>query len=132
LPDLTHKHSLIYAGRPVEAADVFRAIADPTRRALLDLLAGEEQPVSALVERFAMTQPAISQHLRVLREAGLVRERKSGRQRLYRLQAEALRDAYDWLGHYERFWQEKLAALAEHLRRTEAAESKKKPRSRRF
>jgi len=115
----------------VEAADVFRAIADPTRRALLDLLAGEEQPVAALVERFAMTQPAISQHLRVLREAGLVGERKSGRQRLYRLHAEALRDAYDWLGHYERFWQEKLAALGEHLRRSEAVESKKKPRSRR-
>lgn len=107
------------------AADVFRAISDPTRRTLLDLLASEEQPVSALVGRFEMTQPAISQHLRVLREAGLVRERRQGRQRLYRLHPEPLREAYDWLGHYERFWREKLAALGEHLRKTEDLERKK-------
>jgi DNA-binding transcriptional ArsR family regulator len=113
------------------APDVFRAISDPTRRALLDLLAAEEQPVSALVHRFEMTQPAISQHLRVLRETGLVRERKVGRQRLYRLHPERLREAHDWLAHYERFWQEKLLALGEHLRRTEVSEEKKSraPRS---
>ncbi len=113
------------------AADVFRAISDPTRRALLDLLAGQERSVSALVEQFEMTQPAISQHLRVLREAGLVRERRRGRQRLYRLQSEPLREAYDWLGHYERFWREKMAALGEHLRKSEGVERKKprEPRS---
>lgn len=112
----------------MEQADVFRAIADPTRRALLDLLARQEQSVSALVDRFEMTQPAISQHLRVLRQAGLVRQRKSGRQRLYRLDPQPLREAYDWLGHYERFWHERLRALGEHLRRTETAERKKKSR----
>jgi DNA-binding transcriptional ArsR family regulator len=109
----------------ISTPDIFRAISDPTRRALLDLLAAEEQPVSALVERFEMTQPAISQHLRVLREAGLVRERRLGRRRLYRLHPEPLREAYDWLGHYERFWQEKLLGLGEHLRRAEASEEKK-------
>ena len=111
-------------------ADVYRAISDPTRRALLDLLAGREQPVSALTKRFTMTQPAISQHLRVLREAGLVQERRQGRCRLYRLQPEPLREAYDWLARYERFWRQKLAELGEHLRRTESLEQKKKsPRS---
>ena len=112
----------------VEPSDVFRAIADPTRRALLDLVAGQEQPVSALVERFEMTQPAISQHLRVLRQAGLVRERKLGRNRLYRLDPEPLRAAYDWLGHYQRFWREKLLALGEHLRKAEPVDGKKKSR----
>lgn len=112
----------------MEQADVFRAIADPTRRALLDLLAGAEHSVSALVDRFEMTQPAISQHLRVLREAGLVREKKLGRQRLYRLDPEPLRDAYHWLAQYERFWREKLLALGEHLRKAEPADGKKKSR----
>lgn len=110
--------------------DVYRALSDPTRRSLLELLAGREQPVSALAERFTMTQPAISQHLRVLREAGLVRERREGRSRLYRLHPEPLREAYEWLAQYERFWRQKLADLGEHLRRTESSEEKKKtPRS---
>ena len=107
-------------------ADVYRAISDPTRRALLDLLAGREHQVSALAERFTMTQPAISQHLRVLREAGLVRERREGRNRVYRLQPEPLREAYDWLVQYERFWRHKLAELGEHLRRAESLEQKRK------
>src|SRR5438552_11123543 len=70
---------------PAEA-DVYQAIADPTRRQILDLLAGAELPVNDLAAPFAMSRPAISQHLRVLREAGLVTDRKAGRQRLYRLQ----------------------------------------------
>ncbi len=123
---LTHKQSLMYSPY-VEQADVFRAIADPTRRALLDLLAGQEHSVAALGKRFEMSQPAISQHLRVLREARLVRERKLGRQRMYRLDPEPLREAYDWLGHYERFWREKLLALGEHLRKTDTADVKRKP-----
>lgn len=113
------------------AADVFHAISDPTRRALLDLLAGKEQPVSALVERFEVSQPAISQHLRVLRGAGLVSERRQGRQRLYRLEPVPLRQAYDWLAHYERFWREKLLALGGHLRRMEMQEKQaRRPKQR--
>ena len=95
--------------------EVFQAIADPTRRALLDLLRGGERPVKSLVEHFAISQPAISQHLRVLREARLVSERRVGRQRLYRLQGEALAQVADWLAHYEEFWKTKLAALERHL-----------------
>ncbi len=96
---------------------VFEAIADPTRRALLDLLAQNEHSVNDLVEKFNVTQPAVSHHLRILRDAGLVRNRRAGRQRLYRLHGRPLREIYDWVAHYERFWTEKLDALGEHLRR---------------
>jgi DNA-binding transcriptional ArsR family regulator len=96
-------------------SEIFQAIADPTRRALLDLLLESERPVKSLVERFAMSQPAISQHLRVLRKAGLVSERRAGRQRLYHLEGEALAEVADWLAHYEEFWKAKLAALGRHL-----------------
>lgn len=112
---------------PVGTPDIFHAISDPTRRALLDLLAGAEQPVSALVERFEVSQPAISQHLRVLRGAGLVSERRQGRHRLYRLEPVPLRQAYDWLAHYEGFWRDKLAALGEQLRQMELREHRRRP-----
>lgn len=97
------------------SADTFHAIADPTRRRLLELLAERERPVNSLSEAFTMTRPAISQHLRILREAGLVAERRVGRERQYRLRAEPLREVSEWVNQYERFWQERLDALGEHL-----------------
>ncbi len=84
---------------------------------MLDLLVGGERSVGELVERFDVSQPAISHHLRILREAGLVKTRRAGRQRLYRLEAGPLRQVYDWLEPYERFWKNRLQALGEHLRR---------------
>jgi len=99
------------------ASQVFVAISDPTRRELLDLLAEREYAVNDLVSRFEVSQPAVSHHLRILREAGLVKKRQAGRQRLYRLEARPLREVYDWVAHYERFWTERLDALGEHLRR---------------
>ncbi len=103
-------------------ADVFHAVADPTRRRLLDHLARGESHVNALAQPFRMSRPAVSQHLRILRHAGLVSVRRSGRERLYRLQARRLREVYDWVAHYERFWKQKLQALGEFLNRQEAAE----------
>jgi DNA-binding transcriptional ArsR family regulator len=97
--------------------DVFRAVADPTRRELLDRLAEEEQPVMALAESFDMSLPAVSQHLKLLREAGLVTERREGRQRIYTLTAGPLREVADWVSHYDRFWRIKLKNLGEHLKR---------------
>jgi DNA-binding transcriptional ArsR family regulator len=94
---------------------VFQAISDPTRRALIDLLASHEQPVNSLRGNFNMTQPAVSQHLRVLRNAGLVKERRDGRQRIYRLNPRPLKDIADWVNHYERFWGRKLSALGKYL-----------------
>jgi DNA-binding transcriptional ArsR family regulator len=80
--------------------DVFRAVADPTRRAVLDLLAEGELAVKDLQPAFSISQPALSQHLRVLREAGLVSERRAGRLRIYRLEAGPLADLRGWLERY--------------------------------
>ncbi len=80
--------------------DVFRAVADPTRRALLDTLRTAEHSVTSLSGPFRVSQPAISQHLKILRDAGLVRVRQEGRQRLYGLNAQPLRAVYEWANLY--------------------------------
>jgi DNA-binding transcriptional ArsR family regulator len=99
------------------SGQVFHAISDPTRRELMDLLAQREYSVNDLVSCFHVSQPAVSHHLRILRQAGLVKKRQHGRQRLYRLHARPLREVYDWVAHYQRFWTGKLETLGEHLRR---------------
>lgn len=103
----------------------FRAIADPTRRAILDVLRSGERTVSELLEPFEMSQPALSQHLKVLRQAGLVEQRRDGRRRIYRLDAEPLREVYDWVAHYERFWDAKLDALGRFLDQQEQKEDER-------
>lgn len=95
--------------------ETFAALAHPVRRHLLDLLAEGERPVKALAEPFAMSRPAVSQHLRVLLDAGLVAERRSGRERLYHIEPERLYDAQEWLRSYERFWRKRLDALTTYL-----------------
>jgi DNA-binding transcriptional ArsR family regulator len=97
----------------------FRAISDPSRRRMLDELAQGERTVNELCELFHTSQPAVSQHLRVLREAGLVLHRQAGRHRYYRLDARPLRDVHDWSAHYQRFWQTKLDALGKLLAKRE-------------
>ena len=101
--------------RRLASHDVFLAIADPTRRGILDLLGAGEQPVGYLAQQFDVTLSAISQHIRVLREVGLVAVRRVGRERRYRLNAEPLKEVSDWVQHYARFWQGRLDALGEHL-----------------
>lgn len=101
--------------RPVASVDTFQAIADPTRRAILDRLRAGEQPVKQLAEPFEMSLPAISQHLQVLHEVGLVSQQRVGRQRLYRLNPEPLKEISDWVADYEQFWQAKLDALGKYL-----------------
>jgi|HigsolmetaGSP12D_1036236.scaffolds.fasta_scaffold00535_4 DNA-binding transcriptional ArsR family regulator len=91
--------------------DVFQAIADPTRRRLLELLAEQEMPVTVISGHFPMSRTAVSKHLRILSDAGLVRERKAGRETRYRLQPEPLLELKRWLSYYERYWDNKLAAL---------------------
>lgn len=94
---------------------VYAAIAHPARRRLLDLLAEGDRPVKALAAPFAMSRPAVSQHLKVLLDAGLVAERRAGRERLYRLRPERLREVHLWLGRYERFWRDHLERLGRYL-----------------
>jgi DNA-binding transcriptional ArsR family regulator len=91
--------------------DVFQAIADPTRRKLLKLLSKEEMPVTAISEHFPISRTAVSKHLRVLAEAGLVKERKAGRETRYKLEPEPLFELKDWLQYFELFWENKLSAL---------------------
>ncbi|MHB8858743.1 MAG: ArsR/SmtB family transcription factor [Thermoleophilia bacterium] len=100
---------------PALKHDVFQALADPTRRKILRLLSSEELPVGKISEPFPISRTAVSKHLGVLSEAGLVGERKIGRERRYRLQPEPLLEVKRWLAYYEKFWDKKLAALKEHI-----------------
>jgi DNA-binding transcriptional ArsR family regulator len=101
--------------RPLANADVFRAIADPTRRAILDRLRQGPVAVNALAGDFAQSRPAISKHLRILRDAAVVAEEKHGRERLYRLTPEPLGGVVDWIEGYRRFWQSNLDGLKHYL-----------------
>lgn len=94
---------------------VFAALANPTRRDVLDLLLDGARPVQEIAERFDMTRPSVSEHLKVLRDAGLVTEERHGRQRVYAVSADPLNDLRDWLAPYERFWRTKLADLRTYL-----------------
>jgi DNA-binding transcriptional ArsR family regulator len=95
--------------------DVFDAISSPVRRRLLDLLVEGPRSVVALTDEFAVSRPAISQHLKILLTAGLVHEERVGRERHYSLDARPLRGVNEWTAHYERFWTQRLARLSELL-----------------
>ena len=97
----------------------FEVLAEPARRRILELLRQRERPVGELVERLDLSQPGVSKHLRVLREAGLVRVRPEGQRRVYGLRAEPLRELDAWLAPYREFWGGKLDALERHLDETE-------------
>lgn len=97
--------------------DVFTAVANRHRRRLLDLLLDEPQSVSALASRFDMRRPSVSEHLKVLKDAGLVTEERHGRERIYRVDAQRLRPVAEWLSPYELFWRDTLKDLRDHLDR---------------
>jgi DNA-binding transcriptional ArsR family regulator len=95
---------------------VFAAVASPARRQLLGLLLEHGPlPVQDLAAHFAMRRPSVSEHLRVLKDAGLVSERRAGRQRYYHLEPQPLQELSQWLSPYERFWRNKLSGLRELL-----------------
>jgi DNA-binding transcriptional ArsR family regulator len=95
--------------------DVFLAISHPARRQMLDQLTDEERSVGVIAENFDMSRPAVSQHLRILLDAGLVTERRNGRERLYRATPENLSPVRDWIGSYARFWDDRLLRLQQHF-----------------
>jgi DNA-binding transcriptional ArsR family regulator len=99
------------------ADDLFRALADPTRRAIFERLALEELPVHALTEGAGVSQPAVSKHLRVLKQAGLVRDRHEGRQTHYSAQLGALAPLIDWTSQMAGFWQSRFDHLEALLKR---------------
>jgi DNA-binding transcriptional ArsR family regulator len=93
----------------------FDVVAEPTRRRILDLLRDGDRPVGELVTTLGLSQPGVSKHLRVLREAGLVRVRQQAQQRWYQLDAAPLAEIDAWLAPYRRFWSDRLDALERHL-----------------
>jgi DNA-binding transcriptional ArsR family regulator len=103
-------------------ARLFAALGDPSRLRLVELLQGGDRAVHELAAWFQVSRPAISQHLRVLRSAGLVREDRAGRERRYRLEGREMRRAYEWIRRYERFWDERLRRLEATLERERARE----------
>ena len=102
-------------GVPQRKMDVFTAISYPARRRMLDLLAESDRSVNTIAGHFRMSRPAVSQHLRVLLDAGLVTERRHGRERRYRLVPGRLGPVRDWIAHYERFWDDRLQHLQKLL-----------------
>ncbi len=104
----------------------FGIIAEPSRRAILSLLASSEQSVSEIEHRLRMPQPSVSKHLRVLREAGFVEARIDAQRRVYRIRPEPLMEIEAWLAPFRRYWSVHLDALERHLDRTEGVPAKKR------
>ncbi len=105
-----------YQSDPLSAT--FAALADPTRRAILARLALGETSVGELADPFEMSLPAVSKHLSVLEDAGLLIRKKDGRVRRCRLEAAPMKDVADWIAHYQRFWQAQMDSLARYLEET--------------
>ncbi len=97
--------------------DVFAAISHPARRQILDLLSDGDAAVNVIAQHFEMSRPAVSQHLRILLDAGLVTEQRHGRERRYHLLPDRLIPIQEWLSHYEKFWDHHLDRLQQHLRK---------------
>ena len=105
----------------VQLTTVMKTLSDPTRRAVFERIAREgEVAATGLVRGSRVSQPAVSQHLRALREAGLVTERRDGRQIHYRIAPQGLAPLLDWLGHYQAFWRERFDNLEKLLKETES------------
>ena len=107
--------------RAATTSDCFNAIAEPRRRDILAFLAADERPVGDIVDSLGMGQPAVSKHLKVLRDVGLVHVRREGRHMLYRTNAEAIRPLHEWAATFERYWRQQL------IRIKERAEARAKP-----
>ncbi len=115
--------------RAATTSDVFNAVAEPRRREILLFLLDGERPVSEIVHRLRLEQPAVSKHLRVLRDVGLVRVRRNGRHQFYRTHAEGIKPMHEWTALFERYWSHQLLRVkqrAEQLARA-AHDSNPKP-----
>ncbi|MEK5389078.1 metalloregulator ArsR/SmtB family transcription factor [Margalitia sp. FSL K6-0131] len=99
--------------------DVFQAVADPTRRKMLILLADKEMPIASITEQFPLSRTAVNKHLHVLADAGLVQSKKVGREIRYKLQPEPLKELQKWLSFFEKYWADRLSALKEFVENDE-------------
>jgi len=112
--------------RAATTSDPFNAVAEPARREILAYLAGKEHSVSEIVLALRLEQPSVSKHLRVLKEVGLVRVRRSGRHKYYQTHADGIRPLHEWTSTFERYWGHQLLRLKE---RAEAKQSNKERQS---
>src|SRR5437588_1983116 len=113
---LTYSYMGMYCtpmARAATTSDAFNAVAEPRRREILNYLTLQERPVAEIVARLNLPQPSVSKHLRVLRDVGLVRLRREGRRKLYRLNADAIRPLHEWTSTFERFWRNQLRRVKE-------------------
>jgi DNA-binding transcriptional ArsR family regulator len=106
--------------RAATSSDIFNAIAEPQRRAILSFLAADERPVGDIVDALEIPQPSVSKHLKVLREVGLVQARRDGRQVLYRMDASAIRPLHEWAGTFARYWRNQLGRVKDTAERRRA------------
>lgn len=104
--------------------DPFNAVAEPKRRLVLEVIGTDELSVNEIVKRLGWTQPMVSKHLGVLKQVGLVSERRAGRQRLYRVNAERLKPIFDWVAPFERYWSDRFDRLDEVLQEIQKKEKK--------
>src|SRR4051812_45685891 len=100
--------------------DVFQAIADPTRREIINLIAHQSLNLNAVAENFNVSRPAISKHIKILTECGLIMIRQQGRERYCEAKLEKLNEVSDWVARYKEFWEQKLDALEIYLRQLQA------------
>ena len=104
--------------------DVFQAIADPNRRAILGLLANQKLTLNGVAEQFKISRPAISKHIKILTECGLIKIKQQGRERYCEVKLARLNEVSDWIDQYRRFWEEKLDALEVYLNELQTTEMK--------
>jgi DNA-binding transcriptional ArsR family regulator len=108
----------ISMARAATTSDAFNAVAEPCRRAILNYLAQQERPVGDIVASLSLPQPSVSKHLRVLRDVGLVRVRREGRRKLYRINADAIRPLHEWTSTFERYWRHQLRRVKERAEKS--------------
>jgi DNA-binding transcriptional ArsR family regulator len=109
--------------------DVFQAIADPTRREIINLIAYKRMNVNAVAENFEMSRPAISKHMKILEECGLVMMEQQGRERFCKAQLKPLHEVSDWVSRYKKEWEERLDAMEKYIKELQAKENDNEQRS---
>jgi len=110
--------------------DVFQAIADPTRRAIINMIAHQSLNLNAVAENFEVSRPAISKHIKILTECGLIVIKQQGRERFCEAKLDKLNEVSDWVEQYKEFWNIKLDALENYLTEIQTKDSKKKKKKR--
>lgn len=106
--------------------DAFHAIADPTRRDILTVLAAKKMNLNSIAEKFSVSRPAISRHIRVLTECGLIIITQQGRERYCEAQLQNLKEVSDWIDHYKKFWNEQFSSLDRYLQKVQTKKKKRK------